>query len=271
MSDDALTDDLVRYQILSKVTPGKIMVVDELGKWDITEPSSFQSGVRSLYSLVRSFRFPPSQRKVFLTHLERTTNSLISHCKLQMETRVFDVCIKQMQASTQASHQDIEKFDQILFKLRTICKALHEGMKGLETLCKTTTYQKDVKFAGEIEIGIVEKVKRFFQQVFNAVGPHLAKVILGDALNIIGHSNLTTTTTTTTNMSATLQNKILHDAKEAKETKEIKETKETKEIKDMKDMKEGKANEDKPPLTHKLNAIPLYPVKTANTMTTKTN
>lgn len=213
MSDDALTDDLVRYQILSKVTPGKIVVVDELGKWDITEPSRYQSGMRSVYNLVRYFRFPPSQRSVFLSHLERTTKSLISHCDLQMQTRVFDVCIKQQQS---ASVQDIEKFDQVMVKLKTICKALWEGMKALEMLCKTTPYQTDVNFAGEVDIRIVYHVKCFFQRVANAMGPVYSKPILGEALGALsangsgnGNGNMNpviptgTTTITTKHSGAT--------------------------------------------------------------------
>lgn len=181
MSEDALTDDLVRYHILSKVTPGKIVIVDELGKWDITEPSRFYSGMRSMYNLLRHFRFPPSQRLIFLSHLERTTNSLISHCDLQMQTRVFEVCVKQQPHSA----QDAEKFDQIILKLKTICTALYDGMQGMDTLCRTTTYQNDVNFFGEVKVRIMEHVKGFFVRVANQLGPVLTERVLGQGAGLL--------------------------------------------------------------------------------------
>ena len=182
MSDDVLTDDLVRYQILSKVTPGKIIVVNELGHWDIIEPSTFKSGMRSFWSLLTSQRFPPSQRSIFLTHLKETTNHLISHCDLQMQTHVFHICLKQLQAPTL---QDIEKFDQIMNKLKTIAQTLCEGMKGLETLCKTTPYQNDVNFSGEVDIKLIYQIKCFFQRILNTVGITHAKAILGDGFKLV--------------------------------------------------------------------------------------
>jgi hypothetical protein len=80
-----------------------------------------------------------------------------------------------------------------MVKLRTICKALYEGMKSLEMLCRTTTYQTDVNFAGEVDIRIMYHVKCFFQRVANAVGGTFSKVILGEALTILssGNNNMT--------------------------------------------------------------------------------
>jgi hypothetical protein len=181
MSDDVLIDDLVRYQILGKLTPGRIIIVGELGNWDIIEPSKTKSALRSFWSLATTFRFPPSQRSIFLKHLETTTNHLISHCDLQMQTHAFHVCLKQQNPTS----QDIERFDQIMTKLKTISRALYEGTKGLEILCKTTPYQTDVNFAGEVEIRLLYQIKRFFQRILNTVGLNHAKAVLGEAFPMI--------------------------------------------------------------------------------------
>ena len=271
MSDDILTDDLVRYQILSKVTPGKIIVVNEMGHWDITEPSRAKSAMRSVWNLMTAFRFPPSQRSIFLTHLERTTKSLISHCDLQMQTRVFDVCLKQPQSATV---QDIEKFDQIMSKLKTICKTLVEGMKGLEMLCKTTPYQTDVNFSGEIDIRLMYQVKCFFQRVANAVGPQFSKSILEDATTWISKDVRMTSPSDGNgngNGNGSQSNINKEPSKEitSKETKEITASLKT-------DVKESK--EITPSLLHSKEIKPislshsqmLPPIPTTTTTTTST-
>ena len=169
---------LVNFRVLSQLSPGDIVMVDERGTWSLTQASSFKSGLRSIFAFLSGKHIRP-QREMFLESAQQTLESIITNAQKMMKSSVFMKCIdlqngilsrKIMEHSKLTIHE-LEEFETIMQKLQLICIHLYESLKGLHIMKTNPPYHTDKTFCSQIDVLLIGTISQILDNIFRKIGP----------------------------------------------------------------------------------------------------
>lgn len=132
-----LNNNIIGWKVLAKVEINGKICTKNCGNLQIEGNSMFQGILRWMYGDSR-------QNTIAQLHnLFQTAVELSSELKSHIELADTD-------APSEMSAFDIERYNQNLFDLRTLCKEMTNGVKGIDNLAKT--YSGDATSSAELEV-----------------------------------------------------------------------------------------------------------------------
>lgn len=189
MSVDLFQQRFVQFQVLSQLRAGKIIHINEKYGWELRDPSTFNSFIRNAWSFALEAQKPTSQRLIFLSHVIDTTEFLIQFSEEKMQNSYFErftdsktgtlshsVVEQCVNKSVEAAHgvirhaEALERLDKILTFLRQVCKALMDGLKGIEILKSSPPYNQDEHFTSQLEVCVTQRIHTFLQNTAKKLG-----------------------------------------------------------------------------------------------------